>query len=165
MTKTFLCSVFMIFFALIAIQTVDSQEITEVRGLLGNRYYHNDEKIQKRELESILSNNPEALPFYQKSKSKQTLKEIASLVDFGFLVWVAAARNQQRDNINERDFRIIGPWLGGILATGVVWGFRKSSNKYRTMAIEAYNGSVDSLDYSYFEIISIANGIGIRYVF
>ena len=112
-----------------------AQEITMFQGFWSMKYYEDDKKISKSEVETLMLNDAEANQYWRKSELHQKIA-IAGIVAYvGFSIW----------GINEYDDNQlrVAPLVGSIASLGVTLGFSLSSSNNKRKAILRYNKTHD----------------------
>lgn len=130
---------FRIFYLLLTLlfcaQSSFAQEITMFPGFWGTQYYQDENKISKREVGAIMSQDAEANQLWQKSNTHETMAWVSLGVQVGFLVWqLNRGKNGESQTVP----------LIGVIGAGVVGiGFSFSSQSLRKKAILKYNQNQD----------------------
>ena len=136
-------------FAFVALNEIKAQEITQFPGFFGAKYYEDDNRISKKQVESLMLKNVEAHQLWQKSKKHNAFGWIALGVEIGFLGWF----------LENND---IVPLVGVLGSAAVSIGFSFSSANLKKKAILKYNNIADvgTLKFG-----PTYNGLGLVYQF
>lgn len=128
----------------------NAQEITVFPGFFGNKYYQDDTRISKGQVEYLMTQDARANMYWQKSKTHNTISWVALGAEVGFLVW-------QIRNKNNRKSQTV-PFIGVLGSAAVAIGFSFSSVNLQKKAILQYN---KSKDVSYLDLGITQNGAGL----
>lgn len=142
--------------------TIQAQELTTKNGFWGPKYYLDDDRISKGQIETILLNDKEANKIWQKSITHYRIANVTSAISTGLLVMnlVTAIRNEDdRSNPNYHH----GFGVGYLALIGTSAGFTISSNKLRKEAVSMYNQNQNGI--SSIKLGPTWNGIGVVFSF
>ncbi len=122
-----------------------AQEITMFSSFSGNKYYQDDNEINKRDLQVLFDKNNEVSMYWKKSKAQELVAKIAIAAEMGFAVWmVLELSNDDVVVSSDRSRNALGPALGTI-GTGIVGGiFLYASINSKKKAILTYNKQFDN---------------------
>jgi len=120
---------------LITTSKINAQEITMFPGFFSVKYYQDDTKISKQQVEGLMRQDSEANELWQKSKKHMGLAYLALGAEIGFLI---VQLNKANKNENQT-----GPLIGVLASAGVALGFSFSASNLKKKAILKYNQNAD----------------------
>lgn len=128
-----------------------AQEVTIFPGILGQEYYQDDIRIDKKEFVSLMNSNDLSKFYYEKSKRHLIYAISSGVVYSGFTLWQLYALDNGEN--------IVIPLVGGLGSFIALVGFSYSSTSARKNAILSYNKGLDG-GFS-LNISPTSNGIGL----
>jgi len=128
-----------------------AQEISVMPGIWGNKYFQYDDRIDKTQLEYLLSQDPEANKLWKKSKRHNIYAWTSVAAQLGCLVWFFK-RNADGDSI-------VVPLVGAVGFGAVGIGYAFSTTNLHKEAILLYNKNVKRT--SHIQIGPTYNGYGL----
>jgi len=131
-------------------QTSLAQEISMFPGFFQTKYYEDDTRISKSQVETLLAQNDEANMLWQKSKTHLTIGVVALVAELGFAFWGSSKADKNESTTV--------PLIGVLGSAAACVGFSLSSSNLKKDAILKYNASKDV---GSIKIGPTYNGVGI----
>ncbi|MEN1785679.1 MAG: hypothetical protein AAGF77_11140 [Bacteroidota bacterium] len=131
-----------------------AQEITMFSGFFDYQYYQDDKRIARKDLVNLLETNQEALAYWNRSKTFNTLSWLALASEIGFGIWYITDNKESNNAISQ-----VG--LFGSFAAALTFSFISHSQKKK--AILKYNQGIE--EKTAFKIYPSKKGIGVAIVF
>ncbi len=136
---------------------ISAQEITAFPTMFGEHFYQDKEKIDWKEVESLMETNPIALSHWKKSKKQFMGAFAAQTANLGFGIWFL---------VNENNDKSTTAPIIGFASTAVVGSILYFlSSKSKKNAILEYNDGLDKT--TTFKLVprSNENGVGLALKF
>lgn len=130
---------------------INAQEITIFPGFWGYEYYQDDERIDRKQLISLLETNQESYDAWKESNNLRALAWVSLAAETGLGIWTL----QKLQN----DEKSLGPAFGTLVSAAAALVFISNSNKKKREAILKYNENLESK--SVFTIDPSKKGLGI----
>jgi hypothetical protein len=132
---------------------VVGQEISIFPGLFKQEFYVDDQKVSRKEVETLIAKNKEANIMWQKSKKYQWAAGCFSIAQAGLAIYALnKASNGDQESALTPLYAAVGVGIGSVI-------FSYNFLKLRKNAILKYNKSFDKKSHSY--ISPSSNGIGL----
>ncbi len=115
---------------------LNAQEITIFPGFWELEYYQGDEKINKKQLVSLLEKDQESLKLWKKSNTFNSLAWASLAMETGFAIWTF-------DKIRNDENSLV-PAMATLTSAAAFIVFYLSSSKYKKESILRYNKNLKS---------------------
>jgi hypothetical protein len=135
--------------------SVDAQELSYFSGFWSTEYYQDNQKIDKKEFESLLEADTTAFELWKKHEQQMVYGGIFAIAELGLLIWTIS------DLSNDKN--VLGPAIGTIGAAIISGIFINKGLKKKRDAVLHYNEGLNQR--TSFKIEPSKSGLGILLTF
>jgi hypothetical protein len=134
-----------------------AQEITSFKGLGGEEFYRDNQKISRKQMDSLMALHPVTNMYWRRKKKQLFIGMVATTANIGASVWWI---------VNSGDHKNVTAPVVATAGTFILAAiFNLAGNRNKKKAILAYNDALDKKTTFTLAPIATAKGVGLALKF